>query len=133
MHHQQPGNFQQSFCAGGQQYALVPLNGGPAMMNSPQHHGMPPMGTGFGHSPGIPSLQVLGGPAFAPNMNGFKCVHALVGLLLTNASWLTIVYALAIHLGSAAVHGKMSCWMSCMFHFTERQDFTTFELAVVTR
>lgn len=41
-------------------------------MNSPQHHGMPPMGTGFGHSPGIPSSQMLGGPAFAPKMNGFS-------------------------------------------------------------
>ncbi len=81
MHHQQPGSFQQSFYAGGQQYALVPLNGGPAVMNSPQHHGMPPMGPGFGRSPGIPPPQMLGGPAFAPGMNGFKCVHALVGLL----------------------------------------------------
>ncbi len=80
MHHQQPGSFQQSFYAGGQQYALVPLNGGPAVMNSPQHHGMPPMGR-FGRSPGIPPPQMLGGPAFAPGMNGFKCVHALVGLL----------------------------------------------------
>ncbi|KAA6420678.1 MAG: hypothetical protein FRX49_09470 [Trebouxia sp. A1-2] len=72
MHHQQPGNFQQSFYAGGQQYALVPLHGGPAMMNSPQHHGMPLMGTGFGHSPGIASPQMLGVPAFAPGMSGFN-------------------------------------------------------------
>jgi len=76
MHHQQPGNFQQPFYADGQQYALVPLNGSPAVMNSPQHHGMPPMGAGFGHSPGLASPQMLGGPAFAPGMNGFKCVHA---------------------------------------------------------
>lgn len=81
MHHQQSGNFQQLFYAGGQQYALVPLNGGPAVMNSPQHHGMPPMGSGFGQNPGITPPQMLGRPAFAPGMNGFKCVHVLVGLL----------------------------------------------------
>ncbi|DBB02481.1 TPA: hypothetical protein ACH3X3_011475 [Trebouxia sp. C0006] len=72
MHHQQSGNFQQSFYAGGQQYAVVPLNGGPAVMNSPQHHGMPPMGPGFGHNPGITPPQMLGRPAFAPGMNGFN-------------------------------------------------------------
>ncbi|KAL0037580.1 hypothetical protein WJX77_003637 [Trebouxia sp. C0004] len=72
MHHHQPDTFQQSFYAGGQQYALVPLNGGPAVINRPQHHGMSPMGAGFGHSPGIASPQMLGGPAFAPGMNGFN-------------------------------------------------------------
>lgn len=53
------------------------------------------------------------------------------GFAVKYASWLTIMYALAIHTDPAAVHGKMSCWMSCMFGSAGRQILTKFELAVV--
>jgi len=51
------------------------------------------------------------------------------GFAAKYALWLTIMFAFAIHMHFAAVYGKRSCWMSCMFGSTGKQVSAKFELA----
>ena len=74
---QQAGSFPQAFFGGhngaAQQYALVPLNGGPAVMNGPHQSAFPPIGPspGLGLTPGMASPH-MGAAAFLPGINGFR-------------------------------------------------------------
>ena len=97
--------MQQPFVAGQnafpQQYALVPLNGSPGMMNGIQQSGFPPIGPslGFGPSPGMAGPpQMMGRPAFPPGMNGFKCVHQAHMLLLHLACIGELIVAVSLTL-----------------------------------
>ena len=76
-----PSGFQQTFYASPhgfpQQYALVPLNGGPGRLNGHQQHAMLPAGPppGMPLGPGMGSPHMLG----SPGMNSFKyaALHAV--------------------------------------------------------